>query len=235
MPACPHRGRTSGSCSGCRTATPRRSRPARSRSIAWVPSAGAAPDGGRPVRDGGARCCRPAPGSALAGADRDPGRPAHGAPALRGDARRPHAHRACERGARRSQARSRRFPRCRRSSAAASCCRSRCWRATASAPSCSRRRWRRRRRRCRCGSTCSTRRASKSRSGFWAACRATTTSRVDLDGAVEAAARAMRSWSTISARAAQADGWMHTLVRYEDRRSGHAAETSFGAHIFNTR
>ena len=27
---------------------------------------------------------------------------------------------------------------------------------------------------------------------------------------------------------------MHTLVRYEDRRSGHAAETSFGAHIFNT-
>jgi hypothetical protein len=32
----------------------------------------------------------------------------------------------------------------------------------------------------------------------------------------------------------EADGWMHTLVRYEDRRSGHAAETSFGAHIFNT-
>jgi hypothetical protein len=32
----------------------------------------------------------------------------------------------------------------------------------------------------------------------------------------------------------QADGWLHTLVRYEDRRSGHAAETSFGAHIYNT-
>ena len=32
-----------------------------------------------------------------------------------------------------------------------------------------------------------------------------------------------------------ADGWMHTLVRYEDRQSGHAAETSFGAHIYNTR
>jgi hypothetical protein len=31
-----------------------------------------------------------------------------------------------------------------------------------------------------------------------------------------------------------ADGWMHTLVRYEDRQSGHVAETSFGAHIFNT-
>ncbi|MBV9757982.1 MAG: hypothetical protein JO047_13085 [Alphaproteobacteria bacterium] len=32
----------------------------------------------------------------------------------------------------------------------------------------------------------------------------------------------------------EADGWMHALMRYEDRRSGHAAETSFGSHIFNT-
>jgi hypothetical protein len=32
----------------------------------------------------------------------------------------------------------------------------------------------------------------------------------------------------------QADGWMHALVRFEDRSSGHLAETSFGAHIFNT-
>ena len=31
-----------------------------------------------------------------------------------------------------------------------------------------------------------------------------------------------------------ADGWLHGLFRYRDRRSGHAAETSFGAHIFNT-
>ena len=31
-----------------------------------------------------------------------------------------------------------------------------------------------------------------------------------------------------------ADGWLHCLVRYQDRGSGHAAETSFGAHIFNT-
>jgi hypothetical protein len=31
-----------------------------------------------------------------------------------------------------------------------------------------------------------------------------------------------------------ADGWMHALVRFEDRQSGHAAETSFGAHVFNT-
>jgi hypothetical protein len=32
----------------------------------------------------------------------------------------------------------------------------------------------------------------------------------------------------------EADGWLHALFRYEHRASGHAAETSFGAHIFNT-
>lgn len=32
----------------------------------------------------------------------------------------------------------------------------------------------------------------------------------------------------------EADGWMHALVRLEDRASQHVAETSFGAHIFNT-
>jgi len=31
-----------------------------------------------------------------------------------------------------------------------------------------------------------------------------------------------------------ADGWMHALFRYEDRESGHVAESSFGAHVFNT-
>ena len=31
-----------------------------------------------------------------------------------------------------------------------------------------------------------------------------------------------------------ADGWLHALVRYEHKGSGHVAETSFGAHIFNT-
>jgi hypothetical protein len=31
-----------------------------------------------------------------------------------------------------------------------------------------------------------------------------------------------------------ADGWLHTLVRAEHRTSGHVAESSFGAHIFNT-
>ncbi len=32
----------------------------------------------------------------------------------------------------------------------------------------------------------------------------------------------------------EADGWMHALVRYHDRASLHCAETSFGAHMFNT-
>lgn len=31
-----------------------------------------------------------------------------------------------------------------------------------------------------------------------------------------------------------ADGWLHALFRYEDRASDHAAESSFGAHVFNT-
>ena len=30
------------------------------------------------------------------------------------------------------------------------------------------------------------------------------------------------------------DGWLHALFRYRHRQSGHAAETSFGAHVFNT-
>lgn len=32
----------------------------------------------------------------------------------------------------------------------------------------------------------------------------------------------------------EADGWLHGLFRYEDKASGHVAETSFGAHMFNT-
>ncbi|MEE8189436.1 MAG: hypothetical protein V3T80_09530, partial [Kiloniellales bacterium] len=32
----------------------------------------------------------------------------------------------------------------------------------------------------------------------------------------------------------EADGWLHGLFRYEDKVSGHVAETSFGAHMFNT-
>ena len=32
----------------------------------------------------------------------------------------------------------------------------------------------------------------------------------------------------------EANGWLHALFRFEDRHSSHAAESSFGAHIFNT-
>ena len=31
-----------------------------------------------------------------------------------------------------------------------------------------------------------------------------------------------------------ANGWLHALFRYEHRETGHAADSSFGAHIFNT-
>lgn len=31
----------------------------------------------------------------------------------------------------------------------------------------------------------------------------------------------------------EADGWMHALFRYTEKGSGHMAETSFGAHMFN--
>jgi hypothetical protein len=30
------------------------------------------------------------------------------------------------------------------------------------------------------------------------------------------------------------DGWLHALFRYRHRKSGHAAETSFGSHMFNS-
>ena len=35
-------------------------------------------------------------------------------------------------------------------------------------------------------------------------------------------------------KGSDADGWLHAIARFEDRRTGHIAETSFGAHIFNT-
>ena len=31
----------------------------------------------------------------------------------------------------------------------------------------------------------------------------------------------------------EADGWLHGIARYRDRRTGHAADTSFGAHMYN--
>ncbi len=36
------------------------------------------------------------------------------------------------------------------------------------------------------------------------------------------------------AEGGEGDGWLHALFRYRHRLSSHAAETSFGAHVFNT-
>ena len=36
------------------------------------------------------------------------------------------------------------------------------------------------------------------------------------------------------AQGGSGDGWLHALFRYRHRHSGHAADTSFGAHVFNT-
>ena len=36
------------------------------------------------------------------------------------------------------------------------------------------------------------------------------------------------------ANGGEGDGWLHALFRYRHRLSGHAADSSFGAHIFNT-
>ena len=69
---------------------------------------------------------------------------------------------------------------------------------------------------CRSGSTCSTPTAASAASASSAACRATTTSRSTSTSSTPTAD--MPSWSMISATAASADGWLHALVRYEDRR-----------------
>jgi hypothetical protein len=58
---------------------------------------------------------------------------------------------------------------------------------------------------------------------------------LDLDELIAAAAsfghvELSYDWTVGS----EADGWLHALFRYEHRQSGHAAESSFGAHIFNT-
>ena len=62
-----------------------------------------------------------------------------------------------------------------------------------------------------------------------------TALRFERSPASSAAITAMSSWSTISpASGGSGDGWLHALFRYRHRASGHAAETSFGAHVFNT-
>jgi hypothetical protein len=55
---------------------------------------------------------------------------------------------------------------------------------------------------------------------------------MDLDGLTDQAGHAELVYDFRDG--GDADGWLHGLFRYEDRASGHAADTSFGAHIFNT-
>jgi hypothetical protein len=59
------------------------------------------------------------------------------------------------------------------------------------------------------------------------------------DAALLAGATLPTAWGHLElvydfAEGGEADGWLHGLFRYEHRASGHAAETSFGAHVFNT-
>lgn len=61
---------------------------------------------------------------------------------------------------------------------------------------------------------------------------------IDLDGALDGIA--LRSGYGHAelvydfADGGSGDGWLHALFRYEHRASGHQADTSFGAHMFNT-
>jgi hypothetical protein len=55
---------------------------------------------------------------------------------------------------------------------------------------------------------------------------------IDLDGIATEAGHAELVYDFRDG--GDADGWLHGLFRYEDRHTRHAAETSFGAHIFNT-
>jgi hypothetical protein len=63
---------------------------------------------------------------------------------------------------------------------------------------------------------------------------------VDAEDLLDGAAAALEDewWGHMElvydfAEGGEADGWLHGLFRYEDKNSGHVAETSFGAHIFN--
>ena len=192
--------------------------------------------GDRPVRQPRRRCRRTAAGSRLAAADRAARRQACRAPALRDHRRRPAAHRPCQCRARRSAARSPSCPGSPTRSARVICCRRRSCRAANGRAYCCRRRWRCRRPNCRSPRWSTMPRGTRSRACRSAACRATTRPhcRSTWSPGGSATATAMSSWSTISLRVASGDGWLHALFRYRHRASGHAAETSFGAHVFNT-
>ncbi|HYB08466.1 MAG TPA: hypothetical protein VEJ16_02205 [Alphaproteobacteria bacterium] len=62
---------------------------------------------------------------------------------------------------------------------------------------------------------------------------------LDLGDLIDGGAEFARGYGHVElvydfAHGGEADGWLHGIFRYEDIASGHAAETSFGAHVFNT-
>jgi hypothetical protein len=60
---------------------------------------------------------------------------------------------------------------------------------------------------------------------------------LELDAVLDAAALADGGHAELVydfREGGEADGWLHAIFRYELRSSGHIAESSFGAHIFNT-
>ena len=239
MPGCRRRRRASGSCCGSRTATRRRSRPARSGSRRWAKSGSSPID--EPigaVRQPRGRCRRAAAGrspgrgrSSCAPASTSCGR------ATRSSTERPPPHRPCQCRARRSAARTRTCPSSPRRSARAICCRRRSCRAASGKACCCRRRWRCRRASCRSPRSSTTRTATRSRGirfGRLPRDHATALSTSTRWRRRSATATAMSSWSTISPRAATATAGCTRCSAIATARSGHAAETSFGAHVFNT-
>ncbi len=179
------------------------------------------------------------PGLALAGADRVARRPPCRAAALRGDAR------AAARASRMSMSSAPISRPTRTSRRSANAARPRLSAAVAGAAarplshaSCSRRRWPRRRPTCRCGSTCSIRDGRKVAEHFLGCLPRDHDLALDLDDLLPAgrcSPRAgMPSWSMISATAAAPMAGCTRSCATRTAPSGHVAETSFGAHIFNT-
>ena len=73
-------------------------------------------------------------------------------------------------------------------------------------------------------------RGTRWRSGSSAACARDHDVALDVDDVAAGHAELVYDFRD----GGEADGWLHALFRYEDRQSGHVAESSFGGHIFNT-
>ena len=105
-------------------------------------------------------------------------------------------------------------------------------------PLCCRRRWRFASGVADCRASSTTGRGTRFCAVPWDGCRAGTRSRsisTTRRGSMRSAtATAMSSWSTTSPTAARPTAGCTRSFATAQRESGHAAETSFGAHVFNT-